>query len=77
MQEYLRTGLVSRLPSAVLAVGLALTGMLGLTAGLMLHTVNRRFQELDYLVRLRMPDRARRKPVSKPKKMASYSTIEE
>ena len=77
VQEYLSTGLISRLPSAVLAVGLALTGMLSLTAGLVLHTVNRRFQELDYLVRLRMPDRARRKQDSRAKKVISYSTLEE
>jgi glycosyltransferase involved in cell wall biosynthesis len=58
VEEFLRTGLVPRLPSAVLAVGLEMAGFLSLTAGLMLHTVNRRFQELDYLIRLRATDRA-------------------
>ncbi len=56
IEEYLRTGQVLRVPSAVLAVGLAVTGLLGVGAGLVLHTVNRRFQELDHLVRLRLPD---------------------
>lgn len=37
--EYLATGLVSRLPSAVLAVGLFLCGALSLTAGAVLDTV--------------------------------------
>jgi glycosyltransferase involved in cell wall biosynthesis len=56
IQEFLSTGQVLRLPSAVLAVGLVMTGVLGMGAGLVLHTVNRRFQELDHLVRLRLPD---------------------
>jgi glycosyltransferase involved in cell wall biosynthesis len=45
--EFLKTGLVQRLPSAVLAVGLVLSGLLSVTAGLMIHTITRRFQELD------------------------------
>ena len=50
--DFLRTGLVPRLPSAVLAVGLVLCGMLLIIAGLIVHTIVRRFQELDYQVRL-------------------------
>ncbi len=53
VQEYVHTGLVLRLPSAVLAVGLVLSGMLGTAAGMVLHTINRRFQEIDHLVRAR------------------------
>lgn len=49
--EFLRTGLVSRLPSAVLAVGLVLSGLVTGMAGLVLHTVVRRFQELDLQIR--------------------------
>ncbi len=49
--EFLRTGLVSRLPSAVLAVGLVLSGLITGMAGLVLHTVVRRFQELDLQIR--------------------------
>lgn len=48
ISDYLKTGLVPRLPSAVLAMGLVLTGMLALVVGLILHTISRRFQELDY-----------------------------
>jgi glycosyltransferase involved in cell wall biosynthesis len=49
--EYFRTGLVLRLPSAVLAVGLALAGMLSITIGLVLHTIVRRSQEFDHQFR--------------------------
>ena len=47
ISEFLRTGLVPRLPSAVLAVGLVLSGLVVGMVGLLLHTVARRFQELD------------------------------
>lgn len=49
--EYFETGLVARLPSAVLAVGLALAGMLSVTIGLVLHTIVRRSQEFDHGMR--------------------------
>ena len=49
--EFIETGLVPRLPSAVLAVGLELCGMLLVMVGLILHTIVRRFQELDYNLR--------------------------
>jgi len=49
--EFLRTGLVPRLPSAVLAVGFVLSGMLTIAVGLVLHTTVRRFQELDSQLR--------------------------
>ena len=54
--EFIRTGLVPKLPSAVLAVGLVLSGMLGIVVGLILHTITRRFQELDHLLRVRSRD---------------------
>jgi len=47
ISEFLRTGLVPRLPSAVLAVGLVLSGLVVGMVGLVLHTVVRRFQELN------------------------------
>jgi len=50
--EFIRTGLVPRLPSAVLAVGLVLSGMLLLVVGLVLHTITRRFQELEHQLKL-------------------------
>jgi hypothetical protein len=49
--DFLRTGLVVRLPSAVLAVGLEVSGMLLVMAGLIVHTIVRRFQELDCQLR--------------------------
>lgn len=51
VKEYLATALVPRLPSAVLSVGLVLAGMLTITAGMVLHTINRRFREIDHLLR--------------------------
>lgn len=50
--EYLMTGLVLRFPTAILAVGLVLTGVFFSLIGLILHTINRRFQELEYYLRL-------------------------
>ena len=50
--EFFETGLVLRLPSAVLAVGLVLAGMLAITVGLVLHTIARRSQEFDYQLRV-------------------------
>jgi glycosyltransferase involved in cell wall biosynthesis len=47
VNDYLRTGLVPHLPSAILSVGLALSGLILLLVGLILHTIARRFQELD------------------------------
>jgi glycosyltransferase involved in cell wall biosynthesis len=49
--EFLRTGLVPRLPSAVLAVGFVLAGMLSITVGLILHTIVRRSQEFEFQLR--------------------------
>lgn len=46
--EFFTTGVVSRMPSAILAVGLILAGMLSVMAGLVLHTTVRRFQEMDH-----------------------------
>lgn len=50
--EFIKTGLVPRLPSAVLAVGLVLAGLLSITVGLVLHTITRRFQELEHQLRV-------------------------
>lgn len=48
INEFLSTGYISHVPSAILAVGLVLSGLLVTFAGLVLHTISRRFQELDY-----------------------------
>lgn len=51
VNEFLKTGLVLRLPSAVLAVGLEIAGMLAITVGLVLHTIVRRSLEVEYQLR--------------------------
>lgn len=58
--EFVRTGLVPRLPSAVLAVGLVLAGLLSMVVGIVLHTIARRFQELDYELKILAFESARR-----------------
>ncbi|MGP8253154.1 MAG: glycosyltransferase [Terracidiphilus sp.] len=58
--EFARTGLVPRLPSAVLAVGLVLSGIIMGVVGLVLHAVARRFQELN--LQLRFLERESRRP---------------
>jgi hypothetical protein len=50
--EFIKTGLVLRLPSAVLAIGLELFGILLITAGIILHTIVRHSQEFDYQLRI-------------------------
>jgi glycosyltransferase involved in cell wall biosynthesis len=55
--EFINTGLIRHLPSAILAVGLNLTGMLLIIAGLILHTIARRFQELNHHFELLMEER--------------------
>lgn len=47
-----RTGMVQYFPSAILAVGLELAGLLSLAAGLILHTIDRRFNELEHYIRV-------------------------
>ncbi|HEX4080666.1 MAG TPA: glycosyltransferase family 2 protein [Rhizomicrobium sp.] len=53
--DYFRTGLVPRLPSAVLATALMLLGFLALASGLILDTVTRGRWELKRTAYLRMP----------------------
>jgi glycosyltransferase involved in cell wall biosynthesis len=50
--EYERTGLVQRLPSAILATGLVLMGMINIVVGLILHTIAQRFREVDQQLQL-------------------------
>jgi hypothetical protein len=45
--DFLRTGLVPRFPSAILAAALEVAGILLLAVGLVLSAVVRRFQELE------------------------------
>lgn len=51
IREFLLTGAISRLPSAILAVGFVVSGILVGFTGLVLHAVARRFQELDSQLR--------------------------
>ncbi|SIR46198.1 MULTISPECIES: glycosyltransferase family 2 protein [Acidiphilium] len=52
---YLHTGLVPRLPTAVLATGIMLVGALSLTTGIILDTVTRGRRELRLLAYLSLP----------------------
>jgi glycosyltransferase involved in cell wall biosynthesis len=47
IDEYLSKGYINHLPSAVLSVGFVLSGLLMTIVGLILHTISRRFQEMD------------------------------
>ncbi len=47
ISEFIATSYISRVPSAILAVGLVLSGLLVAFIGLVLHTIARHFQELD------------------------------
>ena len=49
--EFIETGLILRIPSALLAVGLELSGMLSMTIGLILHTIVRRTMEIEHQLR--------------------------
>lgn len=58
---YVQTGLVPRLPTAVLATGLMLLAFLGLACGLILDTVTRGRRELRRLHYLHIPPRVSRR----------------
>jgi hypothetical protein len=49
--EFVQMGSTVRLPFAVFAVGAVLAGMLLATVGLVLHTIARRFRELNLQLR--------------------------
>lgn len=50
--QSIHTGPVLRIMLALLAIGLAVSGILSVAVGAILHTVDRRFQELEYLFKL-------------------------
>jgi hypothetical protein len=60
--EFLETGLVPRLPTAVLAMGLMLLSFLSFTCGLVLATVTRGRMEAKRLQYLNIPIRSLRGP---------------
>lgn len=60
--EFIETGLVPRIPSAILSVALILGGTVLITAGLVLHTITRRFQELEHQLHVREKNTSRKTP---------------
>ena len=48
--EFLETGLVEHFPSAILATGMVLTGLLAISVGLILNTLTRSFKELHHQI---------------------------
>ena len=60
--EFVRTRYITHVPSAILAVGLVLSGLLLVAVGLILHTVVRHSQELQLRLQMmtdEIVDRAR------------------
>jgi len=53
--EFFRTGLVPRLPTAVLSMGLMILGFLSLSCGLILDTVTRGRREMKRMRYLNIP----------------------
>jgi hypothetical protein len=52
VNEYLRTGWVLHVPSAILAIGLVLSGLVTVHLGVLLHSMSRRFREIDRRLQL-------------------------
>ena len=52
LQAYPVTGLAHQLPTMILALGLLLAALISMGVGLVLHTVDRRFQEMEYYLKL-------------------------
>ena len=50
IKEFLSSGSVTRIPLLIISLGIILSGALVIFAGLMLHTISRRFQELEQQV---------------------------
>jgi glycosyltransferase involved in cell wall biosynthesis len=51
--EYVRSGQILRIPTAILSVGLALVGFVAMIGGLLLSSINRRAAELSVLINRR------------------------
>jgi glycosyltransferase involved in cell wall biosynthesis len=47
ISDFLKTGTIERLPSAILAVGLVLSGLISIVMGVILHVIAQRFRELQ------------------------------
>jgi glycosyltransferase involved in cell wall biosynthesis len=50
VNEFIATKYITHVPLAILSVGTVLTGMILMFTGLVLHTITRRFQELNHLM---------------------------
>lgn len=50
ISEYISTGLVMRFPLAILSVGIILSSIIWIIAGIILHTIDRRFQEIEHFL---------------------------
>jgi hypothetical protein len=48
--EFFETGLVRRFPTAILASGMVLTGLLAVSVGLILNTLMRSFRDMHYKI---------------------------
>ena len=68
--QYLQTGLVARLPTAVLATGIMLVAILSFTTGLILDTVTRGRREAKMLAYLQYS--IYQKPVGKQENQGTY-----
>jgi len=68
---FVNTGLVPRIPTAILVVGLMVIGVLSVTAGLILDTVTRGRQEMKRLMYLSIPSLASSHSAFEPSPAAS------
>lgn len=51
VSEYLRTGYITRVPTAILTIALVLVGVNAFISGLILSAVNRRYREMEIIMR--------------------------
>ena len=75
--EYMHTGLVPRLPTAVLATGIMLTALLSQVCGAVLHVVTLGRQEAKQLAYLAIPapDAGERPPAATQTQQASHRVV--
>ncbi len=62
LTTFLETGLVPRVPTAILVVGLGIIGSLSIFAGLILQMITHSRQELKRLLYLSVPNRIANRP---------------
>lgn len=51
INEFIETGYIKRMPSAVLAVGTVLSGLISVSIGIILHTIVRKFKEIEWQIK--------------------------